>query len=145
MLPEWVIEYLKIPFKEKGRDRTGLDCYGLVRLVFQEQRQIELPSYTDAYETTTDAKSIRELQLREMRILEAAHDELEARWRPIPLTEVRLFDGLIIRIKGDPIHFGLVLDDQYFLHTMRGTWTVAERWNGLAWKSRVIGAVRYGV
>jgi cell wall-associated NlpC family hydrolase len=133
MMPTWVQHYLNLPFVEKGRDRTGLDCYGLVRLVYQEQRQIDLPSYTERYATTNDRAEIQAI----------ARQELHARWQPIPLEEARLFDALILRIGGDPIHFGLVLDDQYFLHTMRGIWSVAERWTSLAWSQRVIGAVRY--
>ena len=39
----WANEYVGIPWLWRGRDRTGIDCYGLVRLVYREQLSVELP------------------------------------------------------------------------------------------------------
>jgi hypothetical protein len=38
-------EWLKIPYKDHGRDITGCDCWGLVRIARLELRGEELPSY----------------------------------------------------------------------------------------------------
>ena len=37
--------YLKIPYKDGGRDWTGCDCWGLVRLILAEERGILLPAF----------------------------------------------------------------------------------------------------
>lgn len=43
--PLWAGRYLGIPYTQKGRDRGGLDDWGLVRLVQAEQYGHSLPSF----------------------------------------------------------------------------------------------------
>lgn len=125
--------YLQLPFEERGRTRAGLDCYGLVALVYREQRGILLPSYAEDYATTTDAAEITAL----------CRGEVARSWREIPLAEAGVFDVVMLRMLGQPIHFGLTLDPPWFLHTMKDGWSKAERWDALLWKKRVVGTVRY--
>ena len=40
-------QYVGLPWKLGGRDRRGLDCFGLVRLVLAEQAGILLPDWLD--------------------------------------------------------------------------------------------------
>lgn len=137
MMPEWAASYLSIPFAEHGRTRLGVDCYGLVRLIYQEQRGIELPSYVEQYATTNDADEITAL----------LRNELTGGWREIRLAEVRLFDGLILRLKSHPTHFAMVLDPPWFIHAATRvhaagkTWI--ERWDSMMWRHRVIAAARW--
>lgn len=138
MIPPWVASYLQVPFRDKGRTRDGVDCYGLVRLIYHEQRRIELPSYTEAYATSADQKEITAL----------LSNELGSQWREIPWQEAGLFDGLVLRIAGQPTHFGMVLDPPWFIHAIKRigqqtgkTWI--ERWDSLAWQRRLLAAVRW--
>lgn len=41
-MKHWTSSYIGIPFLPGGRDAKGLDCFGLLRLCFLEQRKIEL-------------------------------------------------------------------------------------------------------
>ena len=42
---EYINDLLGIPFKDNGRDRDGIDCYGLVLLVAKEQHGVDLPDW----------------------------------------------------------------------------------------------------
>ena len=42
-------KYIGLPYKDNGRDITGIDCWGLVRLYYKQELDIELPSYVDQY------------------------------------------------------------------------------------------------
>ena len=45
----WVEKYVGIPFVSGGRDKTGLDCYGLVRLVLRDEYGYNLPVFNGDY------------------------------------------------------------------------------------------------
>jgi cell wall-associated NlpC family hydrolase len=41
-----VNDYIGIPFRSMGRGKDGLDCYGLVKLMWYELRGITLPDWS---------------------------------------------------------------------------------------------------
>lgn len=138
-MSKWAAQYLNIPFRPKGRTREGVDCYGLVRLIYQEQLNIELPSYTEEYETIHDKFEI-ECLLR---------GEVGTRWKEIPLVSAKEFDGIIFNIVGHPTHFGLIVNAPRFIHAMRnegqenGGRVTTNLFDSILWRQRIVSAVRY--
>lgn len=41
----WARQYIGLPFVLGGRTKEGLDCWGLVKVVYQEVKGIELPDF----------------------------------------------------------------------------------------------------
>ena len=131
-VPIWLAHYIGLPFKEHGRDRSGLDCWGLVRLVLAEQFGFHVPSYTLEYSRTTDAQAISELISRE-----------SADWRHIEPGDENLGDVIVLRMRGQPMHVGFVAGDGQMLHVERGINSALERYTTARWSSRIESVYRY--
>lgn len=127
------LSYVGIPFVERGRDRDGVDCWGLFRLFYREQLGIDLPSYRDDYQSTGDR----------LAILRLVREQLDTgRWESV--TEEPAFgDAIVIRIHGQPWHVAVALGDGDMLHSRRGADTCIESLRSVLWRSRIEGFYRY--
>lgn len=133
-LPDWAGDYVGLPFLERGRDRAGLDCWGLVRLALKEQFGIEVPSYTGEYQDTEDGFSIGA----------AVRRESAAFWQAVGNGFQRCGDVIVLRMRGQPMHVGLVLTRQCMLHVQQGVGATVEMYDGVRWKNRIAGFYRHG-
>lgn len=107
-----------IPFREKGRDRAGCDCWGCVRLAFLEGKGIELPSYEEGYASIADRAEIRRL-----------FDGAKTAWLRVPHGEERPFDVLLMTILRTD-HVGIVVRPGLMLHMPPRTASVIEPYTG---------------
>ncbi len=131
-IPAWVADYIGIPFVAHGRDRTGWDCWGCVRACLAEQFSVTLPSYANDYASTSDRDQLSRLIAGEM-----------APWRPVVADDECAGDVVLLRVRGRPIHVGLVVVPKVMLHVEEGIATCLERYDGPRWAKRVIGVFRY--
>jgi len=44
---DWVQKYTVIPYVNGGRDFSGIDCYGIVYLVYKTERNIIIPTFEE--------------------------------------------------------------------------------------------------
>ena len=113
-----VSDYIGIPFRLSGRDRAGIDCYGLVRLVYWESLGVALPEYGSRYDADSAAAQLAET-------IEGAAKEPE--WETIPLAALREFDVLRFRTFRLTLdHVGLFVGKGTALHTTEKTGSIAE-------------------
>lgn len=80
-LVNWEDKYIGIPFKDGGRTRKSVDCWGLVRLVYLQELQIELPIHAEISARNLIAVA------KEM----SGGKDLED-WQPIEKTQLQEFD-----------------------------------------------------
>ncbi len=128
----WTDNYIGLPFLPDGRTRDGLDCWGIVRLAYQEQRGIELPSYSGIYtmDTAEKLREVAEMMERE-----------SIKWTQVDTPQD--FDVVRLRIVGKlAFHVGLVVGKD-FLHVMSGIQSTVERLNSPVWAQKITGYYRY--
>lgn len=131
-IPFWVGHYIGLSFKEHGRNRLGVDCWGLVRLIYAERFSVALPSYVYAYPNTTSPEILGELVGKESQ-----------KWKVVALGEERLGDVIVLRIHGHPMHVGIVIGDQQMLHIQTGINASIENYQNMRWKNRIVGFYRH--
>lgn len=130
----WWNDYVGIPFVERGRDMSGFDCWGLVLGSYNKERGIKLPGYEWVYHNVDkDCKDISA----------AIVEQSAAYWEQTTKAGSREFDLVIIRMRGLPMHIGIVTKPGYMLHCIEGSGTVHERYDSAKWEHRIVGFVRY--
>jgi cell wall-associated NlpC family hydrolase len=128
--PVWCARYVGLPFKSLGRDRSGVDCWGIVYLVYQEAFRREVPrygEYVDAYDFLEVSALIR--------------GEIATRWHEV--SPEACGDVILLRVNGQPCHVGIVVAQGKFLHSIEGSDSCVERYDGLKWKRRILGFYHY--
>lgn len=124
--------FVGIPYLDRGRSLVGLDCWGLVVMVFRELRGIELPSYSESYVTASDRAAIAKL----------VAGELEP-WAEIEPANEQAFDVVLMREGRYPRHVGIVTAPGQLLHVQDGETSRIERYRSGMLMHRVVGFFRY--
>jgi len=130
-LPAWVANYIGIPFVAHGRDRTGWDCWGLVHVVLAERFGVHVPSYVGSYASTNDQDGLGRLIRSRM-----------TPWHEVTGRE-HAGDVALLRVRGAPMHVGLVVAKGWMLHVEEGVDSMVERTDGPRWVKRLIGVYRH--
>jgi len=125
----WSNKYVGIPYKEKGRDLNGVDCWGLVRLVYDEQFNIKLPSFTTEYHQE-DTLRIQEL-----------FSQYKEGW--VQVDEPSEGTAVLFRVFGMESHIGIAISSTHFLHAREGYESAIESFNSPQWRNRILGYYKY--
>ncbi len=122
-------KYIGIPYVEKGRDESGVDCWGLVRLIYKNELDINLPSFTTEYEISDNER------------LEELFAQYKEGWESTDTPEVG--DVVMFRIFGYEAHIGICVGDNKFLHVREGRDSAIESLDNPKWSKRITGFFKY--
>jgi hypothetical protein len=122
-------KYIGLPYLENGRTEAGVDCWGLARLFYRDQFDIELPSYSDKYNGGQDPA-----------IVSAINTHID-NWEQ--LSTPNIGDLCLFNILGEPTHVGIYVGDNKFLHSREGKDSVIESLDSIKWKNRFQGFYKY--
>lgn len=126
----WVQEYIGIPFVSGGRDRRGLDCYGLIRLVLMEQYGCKLPLLDGKYDNALNFYDTSPLFFQQLPIL--TEKIAGPQERALALLEMHQL----------PCHLGLFCGGESIIHSRAGVGVVAERLDSRRLPGKIVGWYR---
>lgn len=128
----WTQAFIGLPFADKGRDWTGCDCWGVVRLVHIEHAGNDLPSYAGL-----GADERREIASIIAREAQSPH------WLKVDASPATL-DIIWFRRGRFDAHCGIYLRPGLMLHMAEHDCSKIERFDGASpWASRVTGIYRW--
>jgi len=121
-------DFIGIPFKNKGRDYSGVDCYGLVYLVYRDYKKISIPKYQD-YKNALDKKEA-----------DKKFRDHKKEW--FEVSEPHFLDVVLFgEDNGLETHVGLYIDMKHFMHIRRNGNVCIERYKDF--QKKRIGVYRY--
>ncbi|WP_196600025.1 C40 family peptidase [Pectinatus frisingensis] len=115
-------DLIGIPFKDGGRDKTGLDCWGLAKEIYK-RRGIELPEFNISAMATD-------------RITNAL-TENKPLWRKLNKPEPSALVVIKLVCGGWADHVGVCIDNNKFIHAYCRTGVVIDRLS--KWQSHIAG------
>lgn len=129
----WWNKYANKKFEIKGRGPDTFDCWGLLQWIYahDDPRGIILPGYEEFYEDTNDRDTLSQVIFEQRR----------ERWREV--TDPQQFDAILLRMRGVPMHVGVVTKPGHMIHCAYGVGTTHERFNSMRWRDKVLGFFRY--
>lgn len=122
-------KYIGLPYKDNGRDEAGVDCWGLARLFYKQELNIDLPSYDDLYTTSYDPAVSQAI---------SAHKD---NWELT--TTAKPGDLCLFNIYGEPAHVGVYVGSRKFLHAREGRDSVIESLDSPQWSKRFQGFYKH--
>ena len=125
-------DFIGIPFVDGGRDFNGCDCWGLVKLIYDLELDIQLPDFDIS---ALDTESVID-----------AMETGKKQWKETTLNPQK-YDVVALHLGtkhfGMVNHVGVFIGDGMFIHTMDRTASMMNRMKDVQWTSRILGVYRW--
>lgn len=128
---DWSASYVGIPWLPKGRERaSGVDCWGLVRLVYAEQLGKVLPALLGRYDDRLSSRAVA-----------AVVDAERNRWTQVEAPQP--FDVALFHLGSFDQHVAVIVNDELMIHAKDGFTSCLERYCSGMWAERLSGFYRH--
>ncbi|KMK68588.1 NlpC/P60 family protein [Puniceibacterium sp. IMCC21224] len=131
-MTHWCNNFIGLPFEDRGRDRSGADCWGLTTVIFREELSISLPDYL-GYGSVEEHGEIASL------IVGAEQTPV---WVPVSGSAVS-FDLAVFRRGKLPTHLGVVVRHGLMIHMAARDCAKLEDYRTGKWGNRLAGHYRH--
>lgn len=123
-------EFIGIPYVGNGRELKGCDCWGLVCLYYKKEYNITLESMETMYYDVNDIP-----------LMSGVLEYQKKKWNKTDKPQKG--DVVVFKIKNMPVHCGIYIGNNKFLHNFYGSNSCIERLDGIRWGKRFEGYYRY--
>jgi cell wall-associated NlpC family hydrolase len=130
----WSRDYVGLPWQFAGRSRDGVDCWGLLWLVYRDVLKVEVASYARATIDAPEREQIATLMAGEL---------VKSPWVDVQPGQEREFDMAVFKRAGIDSHVGIVVEPGRMLHITHGAESRVERSDQGRWKSKLIALHRH--
>jgi len=126
-------KYLNLKYKNLGRDLSGVDCYGLLYLIYKQELNIELPDFVSL-------QYQKEWYKQEQNVI---LDNIWSQWEQVSFP-FKKFDALLFKFNSKLIvnHCGIYVGDGKFIHIYENTTSCINRLEG-PWQTAFYKGYRY--
>jgi len=127
-------QYIGIPYRHLGRNKDGLDCYGLVVIIYKEKLGIQLPDVCE-YKYGVEACEYMEAFYTKEQYEHVS--DFHKLWEQVDLDKLEKYDVILFSVYDDvsaPTHSGVYLGRGKFIHVMHNlpvTISTLERMKGI--------------
>ena len=128
----WPSEFVGLPYLLFGRTRAGVDCYGLIVLVYHDVLGIEIAPFAEVAESTLPLDVYREFW--------ETHRELA--WERVDEDHVEAGDVVDLSVLGHP-HCGIVTRPGQMIHARAGVGVRLAEYSRGFFCRRVLGTYRH--
>lgn len=130
----WTRDFIGLPWKFAGRSRDGVDCWGLLWLVYRDVLGVAVASYA---QETTDAPERAQIAAL------LNHDRQVSPWTDVLAGSECPFDMAVFRRAGIDSHVGIVIGPGRMLHITHDTESRVERFDDGRWKPKLVAIHRH--
>ena len=126
-------KYIGLKYKNLGRSFDGVDCFGLICLIYAEERNTILPDFTEL-------RYSQDWYKEENHIL----DNIWTDWKEIN-SQYKIYDGLLFYNSSQKIvvnHIGIYIGNDKFLHIQENQTSMISRLDKF-WTSKLYKGLRW--
>ena len=123
--------FVGLPWLDRGRDGGGVDCWGLLALVYAAHG-MSVPSYAGSYASAEHRAEVASL----------IAGALPASWQPIAAGDERALDAVLMREGRIARHVAVVTRPGLLLHVSEGATSRIESYRTGLLRHRVVGFYR---
>jgi cell wall-associated NlpC family hydrolase len=130
----WSRDFVGLPWRLAGRSRDGVDCWGLLWLIYRDVLGIEIISYARETLDAPERQQIASLMAGEL---------VKSPWRDVRPGQEREFDMAVFKRAGIDSHVGIVIGPGRMLHITHDAESCIDRFDQGRWQPKFLGLRRH--